>query len=252
MSLEALQSASRTDSALAGMLRTIVIALTAFLTVVDLFATQAILPTLTRHYDVSPGAMSTAVNASTFGMAASGLLVALFSRHIERRSGVLISLALLSVPTALLSIAPDLASFHRLAGDARPPHVGRLHPDTRLSRGALQRRRDRQRLCRLYHRQCREQSVRAIDVGGARRTSGPCREFPCLRASQSLGRAVGPFRTEEDSADAGDGRRAARAMGRPGDASGQSPAAGELRHRLPHPVRIRRHLHLCELRAGRK
>jgi predicted MFS family arabinose efflux permease len=125
MSLEALQPASRTDSALAGMLRTIVIALTAFLTVVDLFATQAILPTLTRHYDVSPAAMGTAVNASTLGMAASGLLVALFSRHIERRSGVLISLALLSVPTALLSIAPDLASFTVLrvtqGSSCRPP-----------------------------------------------------------------------------------------------------------------------------------
>ena len=34
-----------------------VIGLTAFLTVVDLFATQAILPTLTRHYGVSPAAM---------------------------------------------------------------------------------------------------------------------------------------------------------------------------------------------------
>ena len=37
--------------------RFIVIALTAFLTVVDLFATQAILPSLTRAYDVSPAAM---------------------------------------------------------------------------------------------------------------------------------------------------------------------------------------------------
>jgi len=36
------------------LLRTIVIGLTAFLTVVDLFATQAILPTLTRAYQVTP------------------------------------------------------------------------------------------------------------------------------------------------------------------------------------------------------
>src|SRR4051812_44391719 len=92
-------------------LRSLVIGLTAFLTVVDLFATQAILPTLTRHYGVSPAAMGIAVNASTFGMAASGLLVALFSRKIDRRRGVLLSLALLSIPTALLAAAPDLASF---------------------------------------------------------------------------------------------------------------------------------------------
>ena len=37
--------------------RFLVIALTAFLTVVDLFATQAILPSLTKHYGVSPAAM---------------------------------------------------------------------------------------------------------------------------------------------------------------------------------------------------
>ena len=45
------------------LLRTIVIGLTAFLTVVDLFATQAILPSLTRAYGVSPAAMGSAVNA---------------------------------------------------------------------------------------------------------------------------------------------------------------------------------------------
>jgi len=99
---------------LAEALRSFVIGLTAFLTVVDLFATQAILPTLTHHYGVSPAAMGVAVNASTFGMAASGLLVALFSRSIDRRRGVLLSLALLSIPTALLAVAPDLASFTAL------------------------------------------------------------------------------------------------------------------------------------------
>src|SRR5882672_6262354 len=51
------------------VLRSVVIGLTAFLTVVDLFATQAILPSLTRHYGVTPAEMSFAVNASTFGMA---------------------------------------------------------------------------------------------------------------------------------------------------------------------------------------
>jgi predicted MFS family arabinose efflux permease len=114
MTLEALQPASRPESALAGLRRSFVIALTAFLTVVDLFATQAILPTLTHHYGVSPAAMGTAVNASTFGMAASGLLVALFSRRIDRPIGVLLSLGLLTIPTALLAVAPDLASFTAL------------------------------------------------------------------------------------------------------------------------------------------
>jgi predicted MFS family arabinose efflux permease len=93
------------------VLRTFVIGLTAFLTVVDLFATQAILPSLARAYAVTPAAMGFAVNASTIGMAVAGLAVAFFSRRINRRRGILLSLALLSVPTALLAAAPDLAIF---------------------------------------------------------------------------------------------------------------------------------------------
>jgi predicted MFS family arabinose efflux permease len=91
--------------------RTVVIALTAFLTVVDLFAAQAILPMLTETYRVTPAEMGLAVNASTLGMAVAGLTVALFSRRIDRRRGILISLLLLSIPTALLAFAPNLAIF---------------------------------------------------------------------------------------------------------------------------------------------
>jgi MFS transporter, YNFM family, putative membrane transport protein len=93
------------------LLRTLVIGLTAFLTVVDLFATQAILPSLVKAYGVSPGAMGLAVNASTIGMAISGLAVAFFSPRLNRRRGIVASLALLSIPTALLAVAPDLATF---------------------------------------------------------------------------------------------------------------------------------------------
>lgn len=95
-------------------LRTLIIGLTAFLTLVDLFATQAILPSLTRAYGVTPAAMGFAVNASTFGMAVAGLGVALLSRHIDRRWGILVSLALLSIPTALLASAPNLTVFTAL------------------------------------------------------------------------------------------------------------------------------------------
>jgi predicted MFS family arabinose efflux permease len=93
------------------LLRSLVIGLTAFLTVVDLFATQAILPALVAAYRVSAVEMGVAVNASTFGMAAAGLLVALFSHRIERRAGIVLSLALLTVPTLLLASAPDLLTF---------------------------------------------------------------------------------------------------------------------------------------------
>jgi len=95
-------------------LRFAVIVLTALLTTVDLFAVQAILPALTAAYGVSPAAMGTAVNASTFGMAVGGLAVALLSRRIDRRWGVLISLAVLAIPTTLLATAPNLAVFTAL------------------------------------------------------------------------------------------------------------------------------------------
>src|SRR4051812_33378243 len=93
------------------VLPSLVIGLTAFLTVVDLFATQAILPSLTRHYNVSPAAMGFAVNASTMGMAVAGLVVGFLSPHIDRRLGILVSLVLLAIPTTLLASAPDLTTF---------------------------------------------------------------------------------------------------------------------------------------------
>lgn len=88
-----------------------VIGLTAFLTVVDLFATQAILPALALRYDATPAEIGAAVNASTIGMAASGLIVALFNARIPRRLGIIASLAILALPTALLAFAPDLTTF---------------------------------------------------------------------------------------------------------------------------------------------
>jgi len=93
------------------VLRSLIIGLTAFLTVVDLFATQAILPSLTRHYNVSPAAMGFAVNASTMGMAIAGLVVGFLSPHIDRRLGILLSLVVLAIPTTLLATAPDLTVF---------------------------------------------------------------------------------------------------------------------------------------------
>ncbi len=98
----------------AALLRAMVIGLIAFLSLVDLFATQAVLLSLVRVYHVMPAAMGFAVNASTIGMAISGLLIALFSRKLNRRRGIWISLALLSIPTSLLAVAPDLITFMAL------------------------------------------------------------------------------------------------------------------------------------------
>lgn len=89
----------------------VAVASIAFLTLVDLFAAQAILPTLAVRYRTSPGMMGVAVNACTLGMALACLGVATFSKRIDRRAGIVSSLALLAVPTALLAHAPDLATF---------------------------------------------------------------------------------------------------------------------------------------------
>ncbi|MCF8533744.1 MAG: MFS transporter [Reyranella sp.] len=99
---------------MSGVLRAFTIGLTAFLTVVDLFATQAILPALTTAYGVTPAAMGFAVNASTIGMAVGSLAVALFGRAFDRRRGILLSLVLLAVPTALLATMPNLMVFTAL------------------------------------------------------------------------------------------------------------------------------------------
>ncbi|EHK53373.1 MFS transporter [Allomesorhizobium alhagi] len=88
-----------------------VIAVIAFLTLVDLFAAQAILPSLVEKFEVSRAAMGFAVNASTFGMAIAGLAIALFGRNIDRRNGIWVSLVLLSIPTVLLSMTDNITVF---------------------------------------------------------------------------------------------------------------------------------------------
>lgn len=91
--------------------RSLLIAVIGFLTLVDLFATQAILPSLAVHYGVSASAIGLAANASTLGMAIAGLLVGPFSRSIERKRAISLSLLALSVPTALLAFAPNPTTF---------------------------------------------------------------------------------------------------------------------------------------------
>jgi MFS transporter, YNFM family, putative membrane transport protein len=91
--------------------RSLLIAVIGFLTLVDLFATQAILPSLARSYGVAPAQIGVAANASTLGMAVAGLFVGAFSSAVERKRAIGLSLLLLSIPTALLAFAPNLAVF---------------------------------------------------------------------------------------------------------------------------------------------
>jgi len=90
------------------------IGLIAFATVVDLFATQAILPAIAHRYAATASEAAAAANACTLGMAVAGLLAAVANRKIPRRAGIAVCLALLAVPTALLAFAQDLTTFAAL------------------------------------------------------------------------------------------------------------------------------------------
>jgi predicted MFS family arabinose efflux permease len=106
--------ATQPPAAAAGHLplrRQAIIGVIGFLTLVDLFAAQAILPLLIERYQVTRAAAGFAVNASTMGMAAACLIVSLFSRRIDARRGIWICLACLAIPTASLALAPDLGTF---------------------------------------------------------------------------------------------------------------------------------------------
>lgn len=91
-----------------------IIGIISFLTLIDLFGSQALLPQLVDAYSVDAATMGVAVNASTFGMALSGLTVAWFADRIDRKRGIWVSLALLSVPTLMLGVVDSVAAFAAL------------------------------------------------------------------------------------------------------------------------------------------
>lgn len=94
--------------------RSTIVALVSFLTLIDLFGSQALLPQLVVAFDADPQVMGIAVNASTFGMALSGLVVAWFADRIDRKRGIWISLALLSIPTFFLGVVDSVSAFMAL------------------------------------------------------------------------------------------------------------------------------------------
>ena len=94
-----------------GRVRTFAIGTIAFLTLVDLFATQAILPALARSYGVSAAEIGVASNSSTIGMALGGVLAGLLTQRFARRTAITACLLLLAIPTLLLSFAPPLPLY---------------------------------------------------------------------------------------------------------------------------------------------
>ncbi|MEO0632635.1 MAG: MFS transporter [Pseudomonadota bacterium] len=94
--------------------RSTIVAIVSFLTLVDLFGAQALLPHLVTAFDADPALMGVAVNASTFGMALSGLVVAWFADRIDRKRGIWVNLVLLSVPTFGLGLVTSVEAFMAL------------------------------------------------------------------------------------------------------------------------------------------
>lgn len=94
--------------------RSTIIAVIAFLTLIDLFGSQALLPMLVEAFAVEPALMGFAVNASTLGMAFASVVVAWFADRIDRKRGIWLSLALLSIPTMLLGFVDNVWVFMAL------------------------------------------------------------------------------------------------------------------------------------------
>ena len=91
--------------------RSTIVAIVSFLTLIDLFGSQALLPRLVNAFETDAATMGFAVNAATFGMAISGLLVAWFADRINRKRGIWVSLVCLAVPTSLLGLVDDVSVF---------------------------------------------------------------------------------------------------------------------------------------------
>ncbi|NQW09888.1 MAG: MFS transporter [Alphaproteobacteria bacterium] len=91
-----------------------IVATISFLTLIDLFGSQALLPQLVTAYEVDAATMGLAVNASTFGMAVSGLLVGWFADRIDRKRWIWRCLVLLSIPTFLLGVVDSIPVFMAL------------------------------------------------------------------------------------------------------------------------------------------
>ena len=110
----ALRGALRGDRPRDVVRRSTIISVVAFLTLIDLFGAQALLPQIVVGYGAEPAIAGFAVNAATLGMAVSGLAVAWFADRIDRKAGIWRCLLLLSIPTALLSFTDSIWIFMAL------------------------------------------------------------------------------------------------------------------------------------------
>ena len=218
-------------------LRYLVIALTAFLTVVDLFATQAILPSLTKHYGVTPAQMGFAVNASTLGMAFSSGS-GLFQPRDRSQEGYsdqphpprhpaprCLRMRRTSPPSRCCAYRRDCA-WRRPLRSRWPISASTIPPPIWP------------RLRRLYHRQRRQQSDRRLISAGIADHFGLAANFYFFAMLNLLGAALVYFTVDKTKPMHDMGSSMNSHFEGLDDASAEPRFARELRHRLLHPVRL--------------
>lgn len=103
--------ADKVDMASAWLKPALVMGLASSFTLIDLFAPQAITPTLGGAFHQTPQATGIAVNAAVVGMAISGLLSSLFADRLDRKAVIVGSLLLLGIPTMLIGYTSTLPVF---------------------------------------------------------------------------------------------------------------------------------------------
>ena len=232
------------------LFRSFVIALTAFLTVVDLFATQAILPSLARHYAVTPGQMGFAVNASTMGMAIAGLGVAYFSQHIDRRLGILVALIVLAIPTTLLASAPNLTVFTLLRivqglcmASAFTLTLAYLGESTSSADTASA-------FAAYITGNVASNLIGRLISAAVADHLGLASNFYFFAALNLAGAVLVYFTVHKAPPMPAMGPPARSPLAAWGVHLQKPLVARRLWHRVLHPIRLHRHLHLCEFRAG--
>jgi YNFM family putative membrane transporter len=103
-----------------GLLAVFVCGMFAF---IDLYCVQPVLPVLAHVFHASEAAASLTISASTFGVALSAILLAVFAERFDRRRTILFSMLLLAVCTLLTATAtslPVLALWRFLQGLLTP------------------------------------------------------------------------------------------------------------------------------------
>ena len=91
--------------------RTFGIALAAICAFIDLYATQALLPTLAREFDASPTGVSHTVSATTFAVALIAPFTGAFADMVGRKRVIVAAMFVLVVPTLMVGLAQTLAAI---------------------------------------------------------------------------------------------------------------------------------------------